>query len=77
MAIEAVAGDVDGAVGGWSVEGVDVVPGARVGKERHVHDLVGEEGCFGYVLVVEEVGSVEVRVRGEVEGGEVGDGAVT
>ena len=41
-----------------------------------MHDLVGEEGRFGYVLGIEEVSGVEVGVGGEVERGEVCDGTV-
>ena len=41
---------------GRGVKGVDVVPGAGVGEGGDVGDFVGEEGGFGNVLAVEEVG---------------------
>ena len=69
----AVARHVDPAGVGRGVVRVDVVPRRGVAEDGHVCDLVGEEGRFAYVLVVEEVGGVFVCEGCEVEGCQVGD----
>ncbi len=63
---QTVAGYIDAALVWRIVLGVDIVPSCCVGEGGHVPDLIGKQGCFRYVLAVQEGVCEDVGLRGEV-----------